>query len=331
MGRREHEDEEDPRGEQEPEAQAVGRAVRPRMRVGEERRRPELVHDLPGARVARRGVFPQASLDDPLEDLGGVGTRVPERRRLSLEDRLHQVLERLARTLHERRASRQHLVEHRSEGPQIGARVDLFAAELLRGHEGQGAHGAPRIREAAGPFPQGQAEIEQLHPPAAGQHQIGRLEVAVDDPGAVGRLQRRGELGGDRDDLGQRHGSDLLRPVEPLLEGFAVVERHGQEGLSLVLADLQDFRDVRMVQRRRGPGLAPETFPVDAPHLLRGEQLERHLAAGVQVAGPVHHAHAAAAEQGRGSGSGTRCCPAKDHRPDSRPADLLRLPRDVRA
>src|SRR6185436_5189989 len=82
--------------------------------------------------------------------------------------------------------------------------------------------------------------------------------------------------------------------------------RHGEKGMPLVISDLQDLRDVRVVQRRRGPGLAPEALPVPAAHLARGEDLERHLAAGPLVTGAIDHAHAAAAEQAEDAVMGDR-------------------------
>ena len=40
----------------------------------------------------------------------------------------------------------------------------------------------------------GQAEVEQLRGPGAGDHDVGGLEIAVEDAARVGRLQRAGNL-----------------------------------------------------------------------------------------------------------------------------------------
>lgn len=298
----EPEHEEDSGGDQQPETQAVALAVRPRMGIGQHGGPLKLVDDLSGARKARRGVLLQAALDDPGQDRRGVGARLAQRRRLLFENHLHQLMERVVGAAQEGWASREHLVQHGTERPEIGAGIDLLAAKLLRSHIGHGPHGPARIGQAAGPFPEGEPEVEQLEPSAAGQHQVGRLEIAVDDAGTVGRLQGRSELGGDGDDLGEGHGRDLVRPVEPLLERLPLVQRHDEEGAPLVLAHLLDLRDVRVVQGDRGPGLAAEAVlvasrPSPIPQLVPGEELESHLAAGLLIESAIDHAHATAAEQ----------------------------------
>ena len=55
----------------------------------------------------------------------------------------------------------------------------------------------------------GQAEIQQLHP-GGGEHDVAGLEVAVDDPGAVGRRQR---------------ARDLDRGLESVIQAYACRSR----------------------------------------------------------------------------------------------------------
>ena len=102
--------------------------------------------------------------------------------------------------------------------------------------------------------------------------------------------------------LGQAAG-DLAREVEqlldgeasrlePVLEGLALDQLHRDEARALVLADLVDRGDVRMVEGRRGTGLSFEAAkpPGVVRHLL-GQHLDRDLAAEARVARAVDLAH----------------------------------------
>ena len=53
-----------------------------------------------------------------------------------------------------------------------------------------------------------QPEVEHLHVPAIGQEDVAGLDVAVDDPVGVRRVQRVGDLDADVDEL-----MDLERPA----------------------------------------------------------------------------------------------------------------------
>ena len=90
-----------------------------------------------------------------------------------------------------------HLVEHDAEREQVGARIDILAARLLGRHVGDGADVVPttlvkcsaRARLGGGAAlvgralgrQLGQAEVEHLHLAAAGDEDVGRLDVAMDD------------------------------------------------------------------------------------------------------------------------------------------------------
>ena len=70
-------------------------------------------------------------------------------------------------------------------------------------------------------------------------------------------------------------------------------------GWPVVLGDLVNRADVRMVERGRGARFAPEPFDVAvrrARHLRR-QELQRDLAAERQIFGEIDDAHPAAAEQ----------------------------------
>ena len=87
------------------------------------------------------------------------------------------------------------------------------------------------------------------------------------------------------------------RPAIRCLQGQAIEELHGDETLSVVLADFVDGADVGMVERGRGARFAAESF--ERLRILRdffGKEFEGYEASERRVFGFVDHTHAAAAE-----------------------------------
>ncbi len=126
-----------------------------------------------------------------------------------------------------------HGVERGADGEQVGAAVDAVgeAHGLLRRHErGRAQRGPGARRLAAGLAHAGHAEVEQLDHVLAGDEDVGRLDVAVDDALVVEALERVAELGGDPQRL---VGGDLAVLALPeLLGGLAFEQLHHQEGLA---------------------------------------------------------------------------------------------------
>ena len=99
--------------------------------------------------------------------------------------------------------SRQHLVQHRPEGEEIGASVERLTPRLLGRHVAHRSEHQPRARDlrrrflsvlrTRAPDPR-QAEVEDLHDASRGQEQVRRLHVAVDDAVGVGRGQATSDL-----------------------------------------------------------------------------------------------------------------------------------------
>jgi hypothetical protein len=82
-----------------------------------------------------------------------------------------------------------------------------------------------------------------------------RLDVAVDDTGAMRRSQR---VGGLRDDLERCGGARKIAARQPLGERLPGDELHHEVELVALLAEVEDRHDVRMVQPRGDPRLARE-------------------------------------------------------------------------
>ena len=86
------------------------------------------------------------------------------------------------------------------------------------------------------------------------------------------------------------------RPLgDALLERHAVEILHDNAGAAVLLADVMNGADVRVVQRGRGTRLPLE--PAERVRIARdgfGQKLERDEPVQASVLGLVHHAHPAA-------------------------------------
>ena len=96
--------------------------------------------------------------------------------------------------------------------------------------------------------------------PTAAQQDVAGLDVAVDHTGQVRRVQRAGGLREDRQEPpGGQHGLAL----EQVGQGLADDELHDEEAGALLLAVVEQLRDVRVGQRRGVAGLGAE--PLEEP------------------------------------------------------------------
>ncbi len=193
----------------------------------------------------------------------------------------------LARRALEGMLARQRFVEDHAERVDVGPLVDGGAGELLGRHVADGADREPaagHLGEAAHPR---HAEVDELHRGDAarlsrvsqhggiGQVDVGRLDVAVDDPARVGGGEAVGQAAHDRQELERAHRP---LPGQARREGLALQQLHGQKERAVrQLADLADLHDRRVVDRRQRRAFPPEAL--GGPRVarqLRAHQLERH-------------------------------------------------------
>jgi hypothetical protein len=250
------------------------------------------VGHLSRARVALRGVLRKRLCQHRPQLLGQpLGGRAVERRRLV--DVLEQGRER--RIALERDATREDLERDDPERVQVAAMVDLGGLRLLGAHVVRRPDDVARSGRALHVLVLGDAEVHQPRDAVAVQHDVGRLQVAVDDAGVVDGLERVGDLDRDVEGLccGQR-SSFLHQP----LQVHAVDELHRDEEQPLLLAEVVDRADVAMSHAPRQLDLGLEALrhpavvgDVRAQHLDRDDLVER------AVARLVDHAHAAAPER----------------------------------
>src|SRR5262249_44713080 len=114
----------------------------------------------------------------------------------------------------ERAAASEHLVEHATECPDVGALVGWTPFGLLRGHVCGGAEDDPCLRgskrergrvcrvgdarDSSGwSFQLRESEIENLHSIRRSERDVGGFEIAMDDAAVVRCFERIGNLAGD--------------------------------------------------------------------------------------------------------------------------------------
>jgi len=125
---------------------------------------------------------------------------------------------------------------------------------------------------------------------AGGDEDVRRLDVPVDDPAHVRRVERVGDL--DRE-LEQRLGAHRAGG-DPCGQRLALEELHDEERPAVLLVDVEDAADVRMGQRgcRTGLPLQPLERLGVVREVLR-QELQGDVPAEAQVLGLIDDAHSA--------------------------------------
>ena len=254
---------------------------------------PQVLCHRRGGVIPPGGLLPQARQADRLQVARDL--RLPPRRRQRVLGRhLHQGLQR--RPGMEGRPARDQFVEDRPQGIDVGRRADPpgLAPGLLGGH----VTGRPHQGSAPGPArlvvePLGQAEVGDLGDAVGGQEDVRGLQVAVDDPPAVGGVDRVGQglhQPGRRSDRHRRAG--IL-----LGQGAPLDQFQDQVGAAVMLADLEDLDDVGVLEARHGLRLGAEAGPDLGPgELPLADHLEGDRAVEPDLPRLVDDAHPAPAQ-----------------------------------
>ncbi len=205
------------------------------------------------------------------------------------------------------RCAGEHLVEHRAESEDVGAvRRPRVGADLLGRHVADGAHHDARVRrrptvatalssaerEIAGDL--GEAEIENLDAAVRGDEDVLGLQVAVDD--ALCRGRRRGRARSE-----SRSRAPFGGAIEPTRSRSRRVSPSRSSVTTkvsaVVMADVVDGEDVRMVEGAGGAGFLLEAGePFVGVGERSGKDLDGDVATEPLVAGAIDLAHAAGAE-----------------------------------
>ena len=187
---------------------------------------------------------------------------------------------------------KQHLEQHYPEGVEVGPVVSVRAHGLLGGHVLRRTKGLARLREARAALQHPrQSEVRKDRPGVGIQQDVGRFQVSVHDPLAMGVVQgiRQGhhEL---------QHRVRRQRPFAELV--LEVAPRHqlaDDEGEPLVVSKVIDLEDVGVTQPGNGLRLLGESSHEGRVlGVVGGEHLHRHVAVEGGVVGPEHGRHATA-------------------------------------
>ena len=123
-----------------------------------------------------------------------------------------------------------------------------------------------------------------------GKHDVGGLEITMQEAALVSFLQRFSNFDGHREHLGEAH----LFVLEPLVEIFSGDVLHHKKKRPVRFGDLEYLADVGVIERCGSHGFAPQAFVrVKIACHGAGQNFERYLAVEAGVAGAIHHAHAA--------------------------------------
>lgn len=142
----------------------------------------------------------------------------------------------------------------------------------------------------------GDAEIEDAGAPVFVADQVLGLDVEVHHAGAVCERQAGAGVVDQPEQLAPRR---RLRLADERRQRLARHVLHGDERPPVVLADVEDGDDVRVVETAGGARLAGEALAGGGVERVR-EHLHGDVTADQRIAGQIDLAHAAAAEQADG-------------------------------
>jgi len=121
-----------------------------------------------------------------------------------------------------------------------------------------------------------------------GEHEVGRLDVAVNYAFVMGGLKTGAGLDGDLEGVFERERADF----DLLLNAWPLDELHRNEAMFFV--DFVDGTDIGVIERCRGLGFTEEALTVFGG--LGRQELQGYRTLQLDVLGLVHHAHPALAE-----------------------------------
>ena len=203
----------------------------------------------------------------------------------------------------ERPTTGEHFVQHGAEREDVRAIADRPPLRLFRRHIGDRADDDTELRRRRsrhrvcgrirGRQHFREAEVEHLGLTAIGDHDVGWFDVAMDDSRGMGDRERVGNLLGELDRALQGQAG----PGNHLVERTAAHELHDEEVDPVGVIHFVDRDDVRVVERRCGPGLPEKAVAAIAiASRVGGNHLDGHNTAQTRVGRPIDDTHAALAD-----------------------------------
>ncbi len=189
-------------------------------------------------------------------------------------------------------AAGEDFVKDQAQGIDIATDGGFALAELFGGHVG-GCAGGGVIGVAVDAA--ADAEIGNANLTPAVKHDVGGLEIAVEDALVMGGGEAGAQLAGDLDRLVARQAADA---AEQGGEVFTVDEFHGDKLLALHLADVEDPADVGMGDLARKADLVVKTLkPGGIVFEGFGQEFQGDGLVEREVVGAVDLAHSPRAEE----------------------------------
>ena len=202
-----------------------------------------------------------------------------------------------------------HFIQHHAERKNIAADIQILGARLLRRHIDRRPRNHPHLgegflqrrvgRRAHAAFFRElrQSEVENFYLPVRHKKNVCRLDVAMHNPLGMRRRQRVGDLHGNLEQFIHFHRLPDGMVTDPLFQALALKLLHHDERMAVVVVNVVNRADVRMVELRRGPSLARKAveraFVLDQ---VIGNKLQRDMAPQAHVFRLVDHSHPAAAQ-----------------------------------
>ena len=226
------------------------------------------VRELARRRVALRRILRHRPLDDRVESRRQARHGLGERRRV----RIHVRPQRRELVLAPVRGpAGEGLEQDAAERVDVGARSDRHSLDLLRCRVVDRAHpraGARQPADRAGVLRQ--AEVGQIYVVLAGQQDVGRLDVAMDQVALVRSVKGTCNL---TDEMHRARGRQRSA-VDGLAQVRSLHPAHRDVESAVGLARLVHRDDVRVIDRRGDHPLAPEPLPKSGvARKRRGHQL----------------------------------------------------------
>ena len=139
----------------------------------------------------------------------------------------------------------------------------------------------------------GQTEVEELDA-VPREHDVARLQIAVNDAVTVCSVERLGDLGGDGQGPLERQRAARQFGRERL----AIEQLHHQERHAVLLADVEQGADVRMIDPGDGASLTPEALELPRTRARRrSDRLDRHESIQSRILRAIDFAHAPGVEE----------------------------------
>ena len=198
----------------------------------------------------------------------------------------------LSHLAHERRPPGEHVVDGDAQRVDVGAMIDAPLDALGRGVR-QRADECAGARDGGGAGLTGDPEIQHLDGAVVRNHDVVRLDVAVDDPARLGLLERSRDLTADSKRLGrpQRSGANEIAQRAPFHQ------LHHEEVLPVFDAIVEQVNGVRGPQEGDDVRLALEALSERLVGLkVLVQQLQRHARTVARVGRLIDDAHPAASK-----------------------------------